>query len=83
MAEAIAPTMRRLRSFTEGRWWIGLTSEGRFVDTLKLTKTESAAIRPLDTSAQMHPRLRLRHNQVPTLIGQDQNVYDRRPNANA
>ncbi len=33
-----------------------------------------AAILPLDTSAQMHSRLRLRHNQVSTFVGQDQDL---------
>ena len=49
---------------------------GSCLGTSKLTITEPAAILPLDTSAQMRSRLRLRHNQVSTFVGQDQvNIF--------
>ena len=53
------------------RWWIELPFAGSCLSPSKLTITEPAAILPLDTSAQMHSRLRLRHNRVSTFVGQD------------
>ena len=53
------------------RWWIELPFAGSCLSTSRLTITEPAAIQPLDTKAQMHSRLRLRHNQVSTFVGQN------------